>query len=99
MKTLSLLGSTGSIGMNVLAVVRQFPDRFCVAGLSAGRRIDLLAEPTRLPMHFFAFYPVDRSIEVGIGERGFQRSFLLIPFGQFPLQLLDFPEQRPPLRE
>ena len=26
MKTLSLLGSTGSIGMNVLAVVRQFPD-------------------------------------------------------------------------
>ena len=47
MKTLSLLGSTGSIGMNVLAVVRQFPDRFCVAGLSAGRRIDLLAEQVR----------------------------------------------------
>ena len=47
MKTLSLLGSTGSIGMNVLAVVRQFPDRFRVAGLSAGRRIDLLAEQVR----------------------------------------------------
>lgn len=47
MKTLSLLGSTGSIGVNVLAVVRQFPERFRVAGLSAGRRIDLLAEQVR----------------------------------------------------
>ena len=47
MKTLSLLGSTGSIGMNVHALVRQFPDRFRVAGLSAGRRIDLLAEQVR----------------------------------------------------
>ena len=44
MKTLSLLGSTGSIGRNTLALVRQFPKRFRVAGLAAGRRIDLLAE-------------------------------------------------------
>jgi 1-deoxy-D-xylulose-5-phosphate reductoisomerase len=44
MKTLSLLGSTGSIGNNVLAVVRQFPERFRIVGLSAGRRLDLLAE-------------------------------------------------------
>jgi len=36
MKTISVLGSTGSIGRNVLAVVRQFPDRFRIAGLSAG---------------------------------------------------------------
>ena len=28
MKTLALLGSTGSIGKNVLNVVRAFPDRF-----------------------------------------------------------------------
>ena len=44
MKTLSLLGSTGSIGKNVLAVVRQFPGRFRIVGLSAGRNIALLAE-------------------------------------------------------
>lgn len=44
MKALSLLGSTGSIGRNVLAVVRQFPDRFCITGLAAGRQINLLAE-------------------------------------------------------
>ena len=44
MKTIALLGSTGSIGRNVLAVIRQFPDRFCVAGLAAGRNIGLLKE-------------------------------------------------------
>ncbi len=43
MKTLSLLGSTGSIGKNVLDVVRTFPDRFCIAGLSAGKNIKDLA--------------------------------------------------------
>lgn len=43
MKRLALLGSTGSIGQNVLAVVRQFPERFRVVGLSAGRNLDLLA--------------------------------------------------------
>ncbi len=43
MKTLSLLGSTGSIGKNVLAVVRMFPDRFRISGLSAGKNIEELA--------------------------------------------------------
>lgn len=44
MKTLSLLGSTGSIGRNVLAVVRQFPERFRIAGLAAGQNVEVLAE-------------------------------------------------------
>lgn len=39
MKTISLLGSTGSIGRNVLAVIRQFPDRYRVAALAAGTNI------------------------------------------------------------
>lgn len=43
MKTLSLLGSTGSIGRNVLAVVRQFPERFRIAGLAAGQNVEVLA--------------------------------------------------------
>lgn len=47
MKRLALLGSTGSIGTNVLAVVRQFPERFRIVGLSAGRNIALLAEQVR----------------------------------------------------
>ncbi|HEB68576.1 MAG TPA: 1-deoxy-D-xylulose-5-phosphate reductoisomerase [Desulfobulbus sp.] len=44
MKHISLLGSTGSIGRNTLAVIRQFKDRFQVCGLAAGTNIDLLAQ-------------------------------------------------------
>jgi 1-deoxy-D-xylulose-5-phosphate reductoisomerase len=43
MRRISLLGSTGSIGENVLEVVRQFPDRFQIVGLAAGRNVELLA--------------------------------------------------------
>jgi len=43
-KNISLLGSTGSIGRNVLEVVRQHPERFKVIGLAAGRNIGLLKE-------------------------------------------------------
>ncbi len=44
MKTLSILGSTGSIGVNTLDVVRRLRDRFRVVGLAAGRNVDLLRE-------------------------------------------------------
>jgi 1-deoxy-D-xylulose-5-phosphate reductoisomerase len=43
-KRISILGSTGSIGRNVLKVAAGFPDRFGVKGLSAGWNIDLLKE-------------------------------------------------------
>jgi 1-deoxy-D-xylulose-5-phosphate reductoisomerase len=44
MKGLSILGSTGSVGTNVLRIVDAFPDRFCVVGLSAGQNVQRLAE-------------------------------------------------------
>ncbi|HHD63719.1 MAG TPA: 1-deoxy-D-xylulose-5-phosphate reductoisomerase, partial [Desulfobulbaceae bacterium] len=44
MKNISLLGSTGSIGKNVLAVVRAYPERFRIVGLSAGQNIEMLAD-------------------------------------------------------
>ncbi|MFQ5645562.1 MAG: 1-deoxy-D-xylulose-5-phosphate reductoisomerase [bacterium] len=44
MKNIVVLGSTGSIGVNCLKVVEEFPDRFKVVGLTAGRNIGLLAE-------------------------------------------------------
>ncbi len=43
-RTLTILGSTGSIGTNTLDVVNQNPDRFRVFALAAGRNIDLLGE-------------------------------------------------------
>ncbi|MEE9220765.1 MAG: 1-deoxy-D-xylulose-5-phosphate reductoisomerase [candidate division NC10 bacterium] len=47
MKRLSILGSTGSIGVQALEVVRAHPDAFQVVALAAGRRLDLLAEQVR----------------------------------------------------
>jgi 1-deoxy-D-xylulose-5-phosphate reductoisomerase len=44
MKGLSILGSTGSVGTNVLRVVDAFPGRFRVVGLAAGRNAAVLAE-------------------------------------------------------
>ncbi len=41
---ISLLGSTGSIGTNVLDVVRQYPGKFRIIGLAAGNNIDLLRD-------------------------------------------------------
>lgn len=44
MKRLAILGSTGSIGVNTLHIVRQFPEHFKIISLSAGRNIQLLKE-------------------------------------------------------
>ena len=41
-KALSVLGSTGSIGTQTLEIVEDFPDRFRVVALTAGRNLDLL---------------------------------------------------------
>ena len=43
MKTLSILGSTGSIGVSTLELVAAHPDRFRVAALSAGANLELFA--------------------------------------------------------
>ncbi len=44
MKRLAILGSTGSIGANTLAVVDRHPERFAVVALSADRQVDRLFE-------------------------------------------------------
>jgi 1-deoxy-D-xylulose-5-phosphate reductoisomerase len=46
-KRLALLGSTGSIGEQTLSVVADFPDRFRVTALAAGRNVARLAEQVR----------------------------------------------------
>lgn len=40
MKRLAILGSTGSIGQSTLSIVEQFPERYSVASLAAGRNVD-----------------------------------------------------------
>jgi 1-deoxy-D-xylulose-5-phosphate reductoisomerase len=40
LKKLAILGSTGSIGQSTLSIVEQFPERYSVASLAAGRNLD-----------------------------------------------------------
>ncbi len=67
MKSLAILGSTGSIGCSSLDVVAAFPDRFRVVALAAGRSIEKLAEQVA------RFHPdlvaIDRAEDVSRLER------------------------------
>jgi 1-deoxy-D-xylulose-5-phosphate reductoisomerase len=40
LKRLVILGSTGSIGQSTLSIVEQFPERYAVTALAAGRNVD-----------------------------------------------------------
>lgn len=50
--TVTILGSTGSIGTQAIDVIRAHPERFAVAGLAAGANVDLVvaqAQALRVP--------------------------------------------------
>jgi 1-deoxy-D-xylulose-5-phosphate reductoisomerase len=47
MKKISLLGSTGSIGTNVLDVIERNPEKFQILSMSAGSNVDLFAKQIR----------------------------------------------------
>jgi 1-deoxy-D-xylulose-5-phosphate reductoisomerase len=57
MKKLAILGSTGSIGIQTLEVIRGFPERFEVAALSCGLNVD------RLFMQIKEFHPLIASVQ------------------------------------
>ena len=47
MKSITLLGSTGSIGTQTLDIVSQNPDKFKLVGLAAGNNVEMLAQQVR----------------------------------------------------
>jgi 1-deoxy-D-xylulose-5-phosphate reductoisomerase len=47
MKSIAILGSTGSVGATTLDIVGRFPERFRVVALAAGYNLDLMAEQVR----------------------------------------------------
>jgi 1-deoxy-D-xylulose-5-phosphate reductoisomerase len=47
MKSIVILGSTGSIGTNTLDIVERFPHEFRVVGLTAGNNDEMLADQIR----------------------------------------------------
>ena len=48
MKKISILGSTGSIGVNTLDVVQRYPEKFEIVGLAAGSNVDLLVQQIKI---------------------------------------------------
>lgn len=46
-QSITLLGSTGSIGINTLQVVREHPDLFDIVGLAAGSNVEILEAQIR----------------------------------------------------
>jgi len=46
--TVTILGSTGSIGVSTLRVIEAFPDSFTVYGLSCNKRLDILKKQIAL---------------------------------------------------
>jgi 1-deoxy-D-xylulose-5-phosphate reductoisomerase len=73
-KKIAILGSTGSIGRNVLKVAAGFPERFTVVGLTAGWNIDLLQQQIE------AFSP--RLVSVAEEELAAKLKTLLSPASQ-----------------
>lgn len=86
MKKIAILGSTGSIGVSALEVIRKNQDRFSVAALSAGRNIGLLKEQIRIfkpgvvsvlreedARELSCAKGMERGIEILWGEEGFKR--------------------------
>jgi 1-deoxy-D-xylulose-5-phosphate reductoisomerase len=47
MKNLTILGSTGSIGVSTLEIVAAHPDRFRVVAMTAGKNLELFARQVR----------------------------------------------------
>ena len=43
-KSITVIGSTGSIGTQTLEIATQYPEEFRIVGLAAGRNIELLAQ-------------------------------------------------------
>jgi len=57
MKNITILGSTGSIGVNALKVIEANPEEYKVIALAAGRNIDLLTKQIK------AFKPVAVAVQ------------------------------------
>jgi len=87
MKNLSILGSTGSIGTNALAVVAQFPDQFKVQALTAKHNISKLSQQIKAHQPRMAavydgaaagalkkMLPDSMPIQIVYGQSGYQQA-------------------------
>jgi len=64
MKTVNVLGSTGSIGTSALSIIRQYPDDFRPNLLMAGNNLEALQDQIRAHKPRFAAIADDRKAEL-----------------------------------
>lgn len=65
MKRIAILGSTGSIGRNALAIVENHPQEFTITALAAQENIDLLeAQAKKFHPKIVALYNKDKALEL-----------------------------------
>jgi len=70
-KQIAILGSTGSIGRQTLDVIRNFPNRFRVLGLAAGKNKELLARQVGEFKPDLVYFQGDKAKIAGMGS-GFE---------------------------
>ncbi|HUI43780.1 MAG TPA: 1-deoxy-D-xylulose-5-phosphate reductoisomerase [Terriglobia bacterium] len=85
MKSLCILGATGSVGTNVLRVVAGLRHRFRVAAVAAGRNLDLLAR------QIVEFTPELAVVGCGEGVAALRGRLQALDYGR-PLEILSGPE-------
>lgn len=79
MRTVVLLGSTGSIGTQTLDVVSRYPDRFRIGALSAGgSRINILADQIRRFSPSLVALPTSAAADALIAELGTETPELFV---------------------
>jgi len=83
MKTLSILGSTGSIGRSCLKVIEELPHDFRVVGLAGGTNTALLAQQIE------QFHPQIVSVADAAAKEALNTRLKQLPSGQRPTVLID----------
>ncbi len=68
MKNITILGSTGSIGLKSLKVIESNPEKYRVVALAAGRNIDLLMEQAK-KFHPIAVAAIEKDLEDLLRDR------------------------------
>lgn len=84
MKKIALIGSTGSIGVQTLNVIRRYPDKFKVVSLAAGKNSALFSEQVKefrpkvatIATQFDGINELGKISEIFVGENAFTQAII-----------------------
>lgn len=84
MKKIAVIGSTGSIGVQTLNVIRRYPDKFKVVSLAAGQNSALFSEQVKefcpkvatIAREFDGIDDLKKISEIFVGENAFKNAII-----------------------